>query len=148
MSVTVDPHFEELLDYLKRTRNFDFTGYKRASLMRRIDKRMEAVHVRSYTDYRDYLEVHPNEFVDLFNTILINVTSFFRDEATWDYLAAEIVPTILSRKQHGESIRIWSAACASGEEAYTLAIIFGEALGLDELRQRVKFTAQTWTNRN
>ena len=80
--ITKDPRFEMLLDYLKRTRGFDFTGYKRSSLMRRVLKRMHAVQVNDFLDYMDFLEVRPDEFMHLFNTILINVTSFFRDESS------------------------------------------------------------------
>src|SRR5437016_1370447 len=93
--------FEELLRYLKRTRGFDFTGYKPTSLDRRIRKRMQTVGVEAYPDYVDYLEVHPDEFAELFNTILINVTGFFRDPPAWEYLAAEIVPQIVTAKIGG-----------------------------------------------
>src|SRR6516164_7275901 len=108
-----DPQFEELLNYLKRTRGFDVTGYKRSSLQRRIAKRMEAVATPTYADYTDYLEVHPDEFIHLFNTILINVTGFFRDPLSWEYIAAEVIPRILANKKNGEPIRVWSAGCAS-----------------------------------
>src|SRR5437868_10154713 len=114
-----NPEFEELLSYLKRSRGFDFTGYKRSSLQRRIAKRMETMGVASCPDYIDFLEVHPEEFLPLFNTILINVTGFFRDPLAWEYIAAEVIPRILSGKKNGETIRVWSAGCASGEEAYT-----------------------------
>lgn len=133
--------FERLLRYLKQNRGFDFTDYKRASLMRRVSKRMAEVGVEDFEEYQDYLEVHPEEFVDLFNTILINVTSFFRDKAAWDYLAQEIVPRILEAKTTNETIRIWSAGCASGEEAYSLAITMAEAIGLDACRRQVKIYA-------
>ena len=69
--------FESLVVYLKRTRGFDFSGYKSPSLMRRILKRMEIIKIASMKDYTDYLEVHPEEFALLFNHLLINVTSFF-----------------------------------------------------------------------
>jgi two-component system CheB/CheR fusion protein len=131
-----DPNFEELLTYLKRSRGFDFTGYKRTSLSRRIRKRMQAVNIERFSDYTDYLEVHPDEFAHLFNTILINVTDFFRDPPVWDYLATEIVPRVVAAKKNGDSIRIWSAGCASGQEAYTLAIAM--AVGVDVFRERVK----------
>jgi two-component system, chemotaxis family, CheB/CheR fusion protein len=133
--------FEVLLDYLKRGRGFDFTGYKRSSLRRRITKRMQQHQIDSYSDYLDYLEVHPEEFAHLFNTILINVTAFYRDAPAWEYLATEIVPRIVSGKLPGEPIRVWSAGCASGEETYTIAIILAEALGWDEFRRRVKIYA-------
>src|SRR5215467_14429455 len=90
---------EVLLDYLKRNRGFDFTGYKRASLERRIGKRMQAITCTSYADYLDYLEVHPEEFGALFNTVLINVTSFFRDASTWEYLAETVIPDLLARRE-------------------------------------------------
>src|SRR5262245_9016053 len=115
----LNPEFEELLRYLKRSRGFDFSGYKRSSLQRRIRKRMEAVNVEGYTEYTDYLEVHPEEFVHLFNTILINVTGFFRDPLAWEFVGNEVIPRILANKKGGEAIRVWSAGCASGEEAYT-----------------------------
>jgi two-component system CheB/CheR fusion protein len=134
-----DPQFEILLGHLKRTRGFDFTGYKRSSLMRRVNRRLQTLGIVNYVDYVDFLEVHPQEFEQLFNTILINVTSFFRDEEPWEYLAKEIVPRII-KKNTGE-IRIWSAGCASGQEAYTIAIIMCEALGIDNFHKQVKIYA-------
>src|SRR4051794_15966083 len=86
------PVREALLNYLHQSRGFDFTGYKRASLARRINKRMQAVGVEGYDSYVDYLEVHPDEFPRLFDTILINVTSFFRDPAAWERLRADVIP--------------------------------------------------------
>ncbi len=133
--------FEALLDYLKRNRGFDFTGYKRSTLMRRVTKRMHEVGIDRYAAYQDFLEVHPDEFGSLFNTILINITGFFRDTASWQYLASEVVPAILEAKQPGLPIRIWSAGCASGEEAYSLAMVFAEAMGEDDFRARVKIYA-------
>src|SRR5262249_38552592 len=133
--------FEALLEFLKNSRGFDFTGYKRSSLQRRLGKRMQGLHLERYSDYLDYLEVHPEEFPQLFNTILINVTGFFRDAAAWDCLAAEVVPLIIAEKKPSDLIRVWSAGCASGEEAYTLSIILAEALGFESFRQRVKIYA-------
>jgi two-component system CheB/CheR fusion protein len=132
---------EVLLDYLRRSRGFDFTGYKRTSLSRRIEKRMQIVGADSYLGYRDHLEVDPEEFTHLFNTILINVTSFFRDPPAWEYLGAEILPWLAADKRHDEPIRVWSAGCASGEEAYTLAMAIAEALGPETVKERVKIYA-------
>ncbi len=140
-SETSDQEFETLLDYLKRSRGFDFTGYKRASLTRRVQKRMQTVGITGFGEYLDYLEVYPEEFSSLFNVILINVTSFFRDAHVWEYMAEEIVPHVIDNKMIGEPIRVWSAGCASGEEAYTVAMILAEALGLEEFRSRVKIYA-------
>ena len=140
MSTTQDPDFEALLRYLKDQRGFDFTGYKRASLMRRVQRRMEAVEQTSFEDYHDYLMLHPEEFTALFNTILINVTGFYRDADAWRHLAETLVPELVSRREN-EPLRAWTAGCASGEEAYTLAMVFAEVLGVEEFRDRVKIYA-------
>ena len=108
-----------LLAHLKRTRGFDFSGYKRASLERRIRKRMDAIGVDDYGEYLDYLEVHQDEFPALFDVILINVTGFFRDAASWDYYAGEILPRLLEAVGPDDPIRVWCAGCASGEEWQT-----------------------------
>jgi two-component system CheB/CheR fusion protein len=133
--------FDALLDHLCQTRGFDFGAYKRASLKRRIDKRMESIGIKTYDAYLDHLEVRQDEFAALFNSILINVTSFFRDEPVWEFMASDVVPALIKAKDRGDSIRIWSAACASGEEPYTLAILFADALGEHAFRERVKIYA-------
>ena len=91
---TDETHFEQILEHLQQTRGFDFTAYKRSTLMRRVQKRMETVDVPTFEAYLDYLQVHHDEFVPLFNTILINVTSFFRDREVWDYLEATMLPAL------------------------------------------------------
>ena len=141
MIETDDPAFEALLEFLKRSRGLDFTGYKRASLMRRFHRRMEAVGCESYGDYLDYLEVTPAEFEQLFEMLLINVTEFFRDRPVWDHLRDEILPPLLAAKGPEDPIRVWSAGCATGEEAYTVGIVLAELLGIDAYRERVKIYA-------
>jgi two-component system CheB/CheR fusion protein len=136
-----DPDFEAVLLHLKEARGFDFTGYKRSSLMRRVNRRMSQVDVRDYLDYLDYLQVHPDEFTALFNTILINVTGFFRDPDAWEYLRSDVLKQVVSGRPQDMPVRVWSAGCASGEEAYTLAIVLAETLGVDEFRERVKIYA-------
>ncbi|MBW4541218.1 MAG: PAS domain-containing protein [Myxacorys chilensis ATA2-1-KO14] len=133
--------FEVLLEYVRQSRGFDFTGYKRSTLTRRVLKRMHAINIESYGDYLDYLEVHPEEFNILFNTLLINVTAFFRDRPAWDYFSSEIIPCIMSRREPNEQIRIWSAGCASGEEAYTAAMAISDVIGTEQFRDRVKIYA-------
>ena len=136
-----DPTFETLLNYIKRTRGVDFTGYKRATLQRRAQKRLRDLKLESFADYFDYLEVHADEFQILFDTILINVTSFFRDQVAWDYVAREMIPQLLARREDGDPIRAWSAACASGEEVYTIAMLLAEAVGPDAFKEHVKIYA-------
>lgn len=136
-----DDGFEALLEYLKSTRGFDFTGYKRSSLQRRVDRRMTQVGVEDYVQYLDHIQANPDEFVALFNTILINVTSFFRDTEAWEYLQNEILPMLLAERGPDEPLRVWSAGCASGQEAYSLAIILAETLGIERFKQLVKIYA-------
>ncbi len=132
---------ERLLEYLKASRGFDFSSYKRTTLSRRIEKRMQVVGVATYDDYQDFLEVHQEEFQYLFNTILINVTSFFRDTEAWDYVRETVVPAILAGKTDADPVRVWVAGCASGEEACTVAILLAEAMGAEAFRSRVKIYA-------
>ena len=130
-----------LLDYLHERRNFDFRGYKRGSLSRRILKRMQTVGIDDFQRYTEVLEANPGEFSELFNTILINVTGLARDREAWEVLADSIIPAIIEAKPPEEPARIWSAGCASGQEAYTLAVLFAEALGEDRFRRSVKIYA-------
>ena len=138
---SVDPSFEQLLEYVRDARGFDYSGYKRPSLMRRVEKRMQTVGSGSFADYRDYLEAHPEEFVELFNTILINVTGFFRDSEAWEFLGSNVLPQIVANAGGDNQIRVWSAGCASGEEPYTIAMLFASVLGEDAYRERVKIYA-------
>jgi two-component system, chemotaxis family, CheB/CheR fusion protein len=135
-----DASFEKLIHYIQESRGFDFRGYKRSSLRRRIRLRMEHISVDNFSAYHDFLEAHPQEFAELLDTILINVTSFFRDPEAWDVLKQEVLPKLLVPGR-SDPIRIWSIGCASGEEAYTLAILFAEALGAGEFARRVKIYA-------
>jgi two-component system CheB/CheR fusion protein len=145
MTVPEDPQsvaeFEALLLYLKQSRGFDFTAYKRASLMRRVLVRMQTVNIQGFSNYHDYLQVDPEEFTQLFNTILINVTAFFRDPLAWQQVAEQVLPLVVGPRGSTHPIRAWSAGCASGAEAYTIAMLLAEALGMDRFRQRVKIYA-------
>jgi two-component system, chemotaxis family, CheB/CheR fusion protein len=129
---------EELLRFVRDERGFDFTGYKRSSLGRRVRRRMQEVGVDTVAEYRLFLEESTDEFTALFNTILINVTGFFRDPAAWAFIESEIVPRIVSGLDQKHPIRLWSAGCASGEEAYTLAMVMANALGVSTAARRVK----------
>lgn len=124
-----DADVESLLAFIRDVRGFDFTGYKRSTLRRRLAKRMHDVGMDEVPTYRDRLETDPQEFDALFDTMLINVTSFFRDPACWEYLQSEIVPSIVDDADaRHDDIRVWSAGCASGQETYSLAMAFAAAL--------------------
>jgi len=90
---------------------------------------MFQLNLGSYADYGEYINKHPDEINELLNTILINVTEFFRDPPAWEILRHEILPPILKRVKPGHSFRAWSAGCASGEEAYSMAILLAEHFG-------------------
>src|SRR3954465_14512121 len=94
-----DAAFEALLEFLKRSRGLDFTGYKRASLQRRFQRRMDSVGCKSFSDYLDFLDVHPDEYKRLFELLLINVTEFFRDPPGWEHLSSEVLPRLLAAKE-------------------------------------------------
>ena len=141
MSEAKDPAFEALLEFLQRSRGFDFTGYKRTSLERRFRRRMDTVGCKAYSDYLDYLEVHPDEYAQLFDTLLINVTEFFRDPPAWEHLREDALPALLEGKTDNEPVRVWSAGCASGEEAYSIAMVLAQLLGDVGYGERVKIYA-------
>jgi len=141
VTTSVDPEFERLLEYVRDARGFDYTDYRRPSLMRRFEKRLHAVDAEGWEAYRAHLESNPEEFAALFDTILINVTGFFRDQETWDLVAAEVVPRLLEHKDGNTPIRVWSAGCASGEEPYSVVMLLCEAMGEDRFRGRVKVYA-------
>jgi len=129
---------EDLLEFIRDSRGFDFTGYKRTSLARRIRKRMGERGMTDYAAYQDLLETDTDEFRELFNTILINVTGFLRDTESWTFLQREVVPEFATAPAAHDEIRVWSAGCSSGEEAYSLAILFAEVLGIEECIRRLK----------
>jgi two-component system CheB/CheR fusion protein len=141
MAAGTSSALDALLEHLKKSRGFDFTGYKRASLERRIARRMAAVGAEDHAEYLDRLEVDPGEFQHLFDTILINVTGFYRDPAAWAYLADEIVPQLLEQVGPDAPVRVWCAGCASGEETYSLAMLLATGLGEEEYCERVKIYA-------
>jgi two-component system, chemotaxis family, CheB/CheR fusion protein len=126
---------------MRETRGSDFAGYKRSTLQRRVKRRMILLDLATFAEYKDYLELQPEEFGQLFDSLLINVTSFFRDPLAWQALREQVLPELFSAKGVKTPIRVWSAGCASGEEAYTLAIVLAEALGHDQFRERVKIYA-------
>ncbi len=126
---TADPSFRHLLEKLSSDHAFDFREYKPTSLARRIRVRMQHVRVDTFDDYVTYIDRNPGEHVALFNTILINVTAFFRDLEAWQVLGEEIIPRLVDEAADSRSLRLWSVGCSSGEEAFSAAILLAEHLG-------------------
>src|SRR5215475_6380739 len=124
-----DIPLKDLLQELAEHRGFDFRGYKKTTLERRFRKRMFQLNMGSCSEYGEYIRKNADEANELLNTILINVTEFFRDPPGWEILRNEILPPTLKALRPGASFRAWSAGCASGEEAYSVAIILSESFG-------------------
>src|SRR5467141_2039779 len=120
---------EEILRKIRDARNFDFRDYKRPTLLRRIQRRMQDRKKRTVREYGALLDREPAEFDALLSSMFIKVTSFFRDPETWEELSGKAIPQMLSAKRPGEEIRVWCAGCATGEENFTAAILLAEAMG-------------------
>ena len=129
---------EDILRKIREARNFDFRNYKRGTVVRRIRRRMEDRQKRNFREYSALLDRDPAEFDALLNSLLIKVTSFFRDPEAWKELSTKAIPRILADKPPGEEIRVWSAGCATGEETFSAAIALAEAMGPAFAHQDVK----------
>lgn len=111
---------------LQRQTGHAFTGYKRATILRRLGRRMQVAEIDDLRDYVRLLEDRPSETRALFKDLLISVTSFFRDPATFRALETEIVPALFRDRDPGDTVRVWVPGCATGEEAFSLAMILEE----------------------
>lgn len=117
----------EILDLVCTHTQVNFSHYKKPTLNRRIQKRMQTLKLESLQEYLDYLHANPAEIKVLCQEFFINVTSFFRDPDAFQLLEEKVIPKILASKEEGELTKVWIAACSTGEEAYSLAILFQEA---------------------
>jgi two-component system, chemotaxis family, CheB/CheR fusion protein len=127
--VSREVSLKELLQELAEERDFDFRGYKPTTLDRRFRRRMFQLNLGTYAEYSEYIRRNPDEVTELLNTILINVTEFFRDPPAWEILRNELLPGLLAQVKPGHSFRAWSAGCATGEEPYSIAILLAEHFG-------------------
>ncbi len=115
----------ELLANLQTKFGKDFSNYRLSCLQRRVALRMSTLKLATLDEYMNYLASDPREIEQLLDTVTIHVTEFFRDAEVFDAVAKNVLPAIVSRKLHSPSrtIRVWSAGCSTGEEAYSLAIL-------------------------
>ena len=127
---------EKAVILLQAQSGHDFSQYKKGTLLRRIERRMGLHQLTRSADYLRYLRESPQEAELLFNELLIGVTSFFRDPPVWAQLKAEVIPALLASNPPGAALRAWMPACSTGEEAYTLAMTFKEALEASSLESR------------
>jgi two-component system, chemotaxis family, CheB/CheR fusion protein len=117
-----------ILDLLRARTGHDFTRYKRPTILRRLGRRMQLSHRESFDHYLGLLRESPDEVRALFDDLLISVTAFFRDAATWDALRVQVVVPLIEQSNGDEPIRAWVPGCATGEEVYTLAMLFREEI--------------------
>lgn len=118
----------------------DFSLYKKSTLYRRIERRMELHRIDHIATYVRYLRENPQEQDLLFKELLIGATGFFRDQLVWEYLKTDAIPALLANYPDGKIIRAWVPACSTGEEAYTLAISFIEAI--KQVKPRARYSLQ------
>ncbi len=124
--------FDALLDRIRERSGIDFSTYKPATINRRLRGRMGATGHTTLAGYAKQLESDPEEYARLISSLLIKVTEFFRDPKVFQYLRDQVLPALIEDARHdGRQLRVWSAGCATGEEAYSLAITLSEAIGDD-----------------
>ncbi|HTU36216.1 MAG TPA: chemotaxis protein CheB [Candidatus Acidoferrum sp.] len=124
---------------LRRSTGVDFMQYRQSTILRRIHRRMVVHKMDQVKDYMKYVQSSPAEIKSLYQDMLINVTSFFRNPAVFEGMKAEIFPSILKSRGKDASLRVWTPACASGEETYSVAISLLEFLGVRSAQTTVQF---------
>ena len=131
---------EKVFILLRAKTGHDFSLYKKTTVYRRIERRMGLHQISRISGYVRYLQENSQEVELLFKELLIGVTSFFRDPAAWEHLQGEAIPSLLADRPTGGVLRAWSTGCSTGEEAYSLAMVFKEAL--DQVKPTAGFMLQ------
>ncbi|HSS52853.1 MAG TPA: chemotaxis protein CheB, partial [Thermoanaerobaculia bacterium] len=119
---------DTLFMLLKKVTGKDLSGYKKPTLLRRIRRRTALHQIETLADYASHLESHPAEIQDLYQDLLINVTSFFRDPEAFAALRRDVFPRLLQNRSPDAPVRVWVPGCSTGEEVYSLAICLLESL--------------------
>lgn len=133
---------DRIVQMLRERCGNDFSLYKRNTLIRRVERRLAVHQLASLDEYVRYLKENASELDLLFQELLIGVTQFFRDPDVWEVLRIEAIPSLFARYPRGKGLRAWVAACSTGEEAYSLAIAFREALA--DVKPNRRFTLQIY----
>jgi two-component system CheB/CheR fusion protein len=140
-----EQHLLDILHQLRAGTGHDFKHYKRATVLRRIERRMQVTAQSDLGRYYDYLQSHPEETKALLGDMLIGVTNFFRDGDAFEALERSVVPKLIQSLQdtvpHREEVRVWSAGCSTGEEAYSLAILMTEHMARERSTARLQVFA-------
>lgn len=130
-----------IISTVKEYTGMDFFHYKKATILRRIERRMSVANIDLLSDYLNYINNNAEEITKLYKEFFIGVTNFFRDSQAFEIIEKEVIPSIFERKSPGSSIRIWTAGCSTGQEAYSLAILIKEYLNKIEKSFNVKIFA-------
>ncbi len=133
---------EKIFILLRTQTGHDFSLYKKSTVYRRIERRMGLHQIDRIASYVRFMQENPQETELLFKELLIGVTSFFRDSTPWEQLKEKIIPALLETRQTGGTIRAWTPGCSTGEEAYSLAIVFREAL--EQVKRAGNFSLQVF----
>ncbi len=122
---------DSLLEKVYRDGGYDFRGYKRGTVTRRLERRLHATGAKTYLDYMKFLDAHPEEYQRFADDFAIKISGFFRSSYAFQQVARLVLPElVLHKREQGErSLKVWSTACARGEEPYSIAIMLSEYLG-------------------
>lgn len=143
-----EAQLQEIFGILRQNGGYDFHYYKTPTLIRRISKRIGMAGYDTTESYIAFLAEHKEEAIDLSKELFINVTSFFRDKAAFDLLYTEVIPELVRRRKEDGSIKIWVCACSTGEEAYSLALIFDKYIQEHRVQIDVKIFATDIDDQN
>src|SRR5262249_22451923 len=130
-----------ILGHLRARTGHDFSKYKRATIMRRLSRRMQVAQTEGFEPYLAHLRRSPEEVQALFNDLLISVTSFFRDPDAWAALTTTVIPHLFEKEHSDDPVRVWVPGCATGEEAYSIAILLLEEAARHEIRPEIQIFA-------
>ncbi|MGY5851014.1 chemotaxis protein CheB [Salegentibacter sp. F14] len=140
--VSVDENkLDKILRYVDEKTGLDFREYKRATLARRISRRINVCKCESLSDYYAYMLENKREVDMLYREFLIGVTKFFRDDKVWEVLKNKVIPELVASKEDGEILKVWDVGCSSGEEAYSFAMVINEEIEKQDKRIDLKIFA-------
>ena len=140
MEVKIKSNIDKIIILIRDQTGHDFSFYKKTTLFRRIERRKNVHEIEKIPYYVRFLQENPHEIEILFKELLIGVTSFFRDITVWEMLKEQILPDLLDKLPDGYMVRAWVPGCSTGEEAYSLAIIFKEAI--EKINKRKNISIQ------
>ena len=131
---------QEIKDFVLKKRGMDLSYFKSTFLARRINVRMKILNISHTSEYAELLNSNSDEVVSLYDSLSINVTKFYRDKQVWQIFSNKVIPNLINLVKPNDTIRVWSCGCASGEEPYSLAIMFSEALKNTKLNFKILAT--------